>query len=177
MIEDSNAQAHQIVDSLTFAEGAIALAALRTIAATPDSAGSFAQLLGVDYLEMADGHCIAQLRVGHHLLNPHGIAHGGVTYSLADSTCGGAALSAVGEPRIVTQDMHMRYHGPVRPGLLRAEANVLHHGSRTVIVRCQVTQEGVLMASASASFAILSDADLMQIQQHRAQDGSNEPSD
>ncbi len=157
MIEDIQAQAHMIVDTLTFDSGTIALSALRTLGDSSKLGGAFAQLLGMEFHEMSGGHCVASLEVRAHLLNPLGIAHGGVTYALADSACGGATLSALGSSRMVTQDMQMRYHGPVRPGKIVAQAEVIHHGQRTVTVQCRVTQNELLIASCSATFAILSD--------------------
>jgi len=160
LIEDIIAQNHMIVDSLTFNDGVLAQAALRTIGESSSQAGAFAQLLGITFEEMAAGRCVASLQVKQHLLNPHGIAHGGVTFSLADSACGGAAVSALGEPRILTQDMQIRYHGPARLGTIVAAAEVIHHGQRTVTVQCIVSQAEIRIASVTSTFAILSAAEL-----------------
>ena len=160
MIEDVLAQSHTIVDTLTFDRGTIALSALRTLGDSRKQGGAFAQLLGMEFHEMSDGRCTASLEIREHLLNPLGIAHGGVAYSLADSACGGATLSALGSARMVTQDMQMRYHGPARPGKLVAQAEVIHHGQRTVTTQCQVTQNSLLIASCTATFAILSDREV-----------------
>jgi acyl-CoA thioesterase len=156
LIEDINAQAHLVVDSFTFEAGTIALSALRSIADSQSHAGPFTRLLGISFEEFGNGRCKASLEVSHHLLNPLGIAHGGVAFSLADSASGGAALSALGEPRIVTQDMQIRYHGPARSGKIRADAEVIHHGQRTITTQCNVTQGELLIATITATFAILS---------------------
>ncbi len=160
MIEDILAQSHLIVDSLTFEEGSIALSALRTLDENQSHGGPFSQLIGINYLTLADGKCKASLQVRQHLLNPLGIAHGGVTFALADSTCGGAALSALGKPTLVTQDLQIRYHGPARMGEIVAKAEVVHFGTRTITVRCQVTQGELLIASVTGTFAILSDQEV-----------------
>lgn len=160
LIEDIIAQSHLLVDTLTFEQGTVALSALRAIEDGVNRAGPFAQLLGIQFQEMADGRCTASLEVKQHLLNPHGIAHGGVAFSLADSACGGAALSAYGGPGVVTQDMQIRYHGPARPGRIVARAEVIHFGKRTITTDCRVTQNGVLIASVTATFALLSEAEL-----------------
>lgn len=163
MIEDVIAQSHIVLDSLIFNQGLIALSALKTIGDTPGQAGAFAQLLGIQFQEISQGNCTASLEVKEHLLNPLGIAHGGVAFSLADSTCGGAALSALGSARVVTQDMQIRYHGPARMGKLIARAEVIHHGQRTITVQCLVTQEELLLASVTATFAILSEDEIASI--------------
>ena len=160
MIEDIIAQSHVLVDSLAFQDGTVALSALRTISDNPRQAGPFAQLLGITFTGFENGRCKAQLTVREHLLNPHGIAHGGVAFALADSACGGAAMSVLGGPRLVTQDLQIRYHGPVRPGLLVAQAEVVHFGRRTITAQCKVTQDETLIASVTGTFAILSEQEL-----------------
>ncbi|MFZ0546065.1 MAG: PaaI family thioesterase [Candidatus Promineifilaceae bacterium] len=160
MIEDIIAQSHLLVDSMTFEQGSIALSALRTLDETQGHGGPFSQLVGIKYLEFGDGKCKASLQVRQHLLNPLGIAHGGVTYSLADSTCGAAALSALGAPRLVTQDLQIRYHGPARMGEIISEAEVIHLGKRTITVQCRITQSDILIASVNGTFAILSDQEV-----------------
>jgi acyl-CoA thioesterase len=164
LIEDVIAQNHILVDSLTFGEGTLAKSVLQTISETTERAGPFAQLLGMTFEEMAGGRCTASLQVKQHLLNPHGIAHGGVTFSLADSVCGGAALSAIGGPRILTQDMQIRYHGPARPGTITASAEVIHHGQRTITVQGKVKQNTILIASVTATFAILTSAEMIGVE-------------
>ncbi|NIP24383.1 MAG: PaaI family thioesterase, partial [Phycisphaerae bacterium] len=80
---------------------------MRTLDESQTHGGPFARLIGINFLSIGDGKCQASLQVRQHLLNPLGIAHGGVTFSLADSTCGGAALSAMGAPAFVTQDLQI----------------------------------------------------------------------
>jgi acyl-CoA thioesterase len=157
-----------VIDSLTFEAGNIALSALRSIDDSQSHAGPFSQLLGITFHAFGEGRCKASLDIRHHLLNPLGIAHGGVAFSLADSASGGAAVSALGEPRIVTQDMQIRYHGPARLGIIVAEAEVLHHGQRTLTTICRVSQDEILIASVTATFAILSEEELRLIRDRLA---------
>jgi uncharacterized protein (TIGR00369 family) len=171
MIEDILAQCHTTVDSLNYQASTVALAALRAIGESQGVGGPFAQLLGIRFDQFGHGRCTAHLDITGHLLNPHNIAHGGATYALADTTSGGAALSALGKPRMVTQDMQIRYHGPARPGQLLASAEVVHHGRRTITTYCRITQEEVLVASATATFAILSDTELDNLNPNRSWGG------
>ncbi len=160
MIEDIIAQSHLIVDSFTFDDGIIALSALRTINESQSPVGPFGRLLGIKFDEVGEGRSTATLEVKQHLLNILGIAHGGVTFSLADSASGAAAMSAFGAPGIVTQDMQIRYHGPVKPGIVTAQAEVIHFGTRTIVTQCYIRQEDLLIASVTATFAILSDEEV-----------------
>lgn len=163
MIEDIIAQSHVLVDTFNFEEGTVALAALRALSEGRKEAGPFAQLLGVTFSEFGGGRCTAALEVKHHLLNPHGIAHGGVTFALADTACGGAALSILGKPLMVTQDMHIRYHGPARPGMIVAQGEVIHHGRRTITVQGRVTQNELLIASVTVTYALLSEGERAEL--------------
>jgi uncharacterized protein (TIGR00369 family) len=172
LIEDIIAQSHILIDGMTFEQGSIALSALRTLDESQQSpAGPFARLIGINYTEFGDGKCSATLDIRQHLLNPLGIAHGGVTFSLADSTCGGAALSALGKPGLVTQDLQIRYHGPARMGQIVAQAEVVYLGTRTITVQCTITQEKLLIASVTGTFAILSDKEITNIKTSQNDEG------
>ncbi|MEL6675944.1 MAG: hydroxyphenylacetyl-CoA thioesterase PaaI [Bacteroidota bacterium] len=46
---------------------------------------AFSQWLGIDILEMNVGFCRAEMRVRPEMLNGFGIAHGAITFALADS--------------------------------------------------------------------------------------------
>jgi uncharacterized protein (TIGR00369 family) len=162
-MNDDAAQSHLLLDGVPAESALVVSSALRTISETQSPGGAFAQVLGIQFSDFADGRCTASLEVRPHLLNPHQIAHGGVTYALADFACGGAVLSALGAPRMVTQDMQIRYHGPARMGLVTAQAMVIHHGRRTLTAECRVTQNGVLVASATATFAILNESELSDL--------------
>jgi uncharacterized protein (TIGR00369 family) len=170
MNDDVAAQSHLLLDTLPPETATVALSALKTISETQSPGGAFAQVLGIEFTEFANGRCTASLEVRPHLLNPHQIAHGGVTYALADFTCGGAVLSALGAPRMVTQDMQIRYHGPARPGFITAQAVVIHHGRRTLTTECRIRQNGVLVASATATFAILNESEIGDLNQKRDAD-------
>jgi acyl-CoA thioesterase len=163
VIEDILAQSHLLVDSLTFQSGTIALSALRTIDDTPAHAGPLAQLLGIRFDEIGGGRCVTSLEVKHHLLNPHGIAHGGVAFALADTACGGALLSVLGQPGVVTQDVQIRYHGPARPGRITAAAELVYLGKRTATLHCRVSQDATLIATVSATYALLSAEELAEL--------------
>lgn len=53
----------------------------------------FSQWLGIELLEIKEGSCKLQMRVRKDMLNGFGIAHGGITYSLADSALAFASNS------------------------------------------------------------------------------------
>jgi len=45
----------------------------------------FSQWLGIEKLEISEGHCVLKMTVRPEMLNGFDVAHGGITYSLADS--------------------------------------------------------------------------------------------
>ncbi len=53
----------------------------------------FSQWLGIEVLEVNEGTCKLQMKVRKDMLNGFGIAHGGITYSLADSALAFASNS------------------------------------------------------------------------------------
>ena len=54
---------------------------------------AFSQWLGIEVLEIANGSCKLQMKVREEMINGFDIAHGGITYSLADSCLAFAANS------------------------------------------------------------------------------------
>ncbi len=53
----------------------------------------FSQWLGITILEQSEGECKLKLTIRKDMLNGFGIAHGGITYSLADSALAFASNS------------------------------------------------------------------------------------
>ena len=87
----------------------------------------FADLLGVEVTEAADGHAEGQLQMRQELSwnQDRLMAHGGVTFTLAD-TVGGAALVSLNDQPVPTIDMRIDYlerghRRPLRRGRRSAE--------------------------------------------------------
>jgi acyl-CoA thioesterase len=53
----------------------------------------FSKLLGMQLIEINEGFCKLEMKVTKDMLNGFGIAHGGITYSLADSALAFASNS------------------------------------------------------------------------------------
>ena len=85
----------------------------------------FADLLGVEVTEAADGHAEGHVAMREELSwnADRMMAHGGVTFTLAD-TVGGAALVSVVDQPVPTIDMRIDYLG-VAGGDICAEADVV----------------------------------------------------
>ena len=98
----------------------------------------FAKELGVELDEVSDGHAEGRLPLREeHSSNPGRlIAHGGVTYSLADIV-GGAAVVSQSESVSPTIDMRMDYLAPATADL-RAVADVVRFGGSVATVDIEV---------------------------------------
>ncbi|MDQ3108908.1 MAG: hotdog fold thioesterase, partial [Bacteroidota bacterium] len=53
----------------------------------------FSQWLGIERVKVSAGNCVLKMTVRKEMLNGFGIAHGGITYSLADSALAFASNS------------------------------------------------------------------------------------
>ena len=110
----------------------------------------FAQLLGVEVTECADGHAEGQLEMREELSwnEDRLMAHGGVTFTLAD-TVGGAALVSVVDQPVPTIDMRIDYLSAAT-GDLYAEADVVRCGDDvgTVDVEVFAAEDDTLLADA-----------------------------
>ena len=66
-------------------------------------------------------------------LNPHGVVHGGVVFTLVDTAMGQATMGAVEDGmRCATIELSVRYLRPITGGRLVATASVLEAGRRVV---------------------------------------------
>ncbi|CQR52814.1 MULTISPECIES: PaaI family thioesterase [Haloferax] len=88
----------------------------------------FARLLGVEVTEAADGHAEGRIEMREELSwnADRVMAHGGVTFTLADTVGGAALVSEVDQP-VPTIDMRIDYLN-AGTGDLRAEADVVRLG-------------------------------------------------
>ncbi|WP_299233840.1 PaaI family thioesterase [Natronomonas sp.] len=100
----------------------------------------FNDLLGIELLSAGDGRAVGELELSpeHSSAPDRLIAHGGVTYALADTVGGAAAISVNGNVT-PTIDMRIDYLAPATGGVLRAEANVVRNGNSVASVVVEIT--------------------------------------
>jgi uncharacterized protein (TIGR00369 family) len=110
----------------------------------------FAKLLGVEVTEVEDGHAEGYLEMNEDLSwnEDRLMAHGGVTFTLAD-TVGGAALVSLVDQPVPTIDMRIDYLDAAT-GDLYAEADVVRCGDDvgTVDVDVFAAEDDTLLADA-----------------------------
>jgi acyl-CoA thioesterase len=105
-----------------------------------------------------DGEAVAALDVSDRHLNPNGVVHGGVVFTLVDTAMGRATMSVLEEGRICASiEVAVRYLRPITGGRLVATASVLRAGRRIVHLEGRVTVDGDdrPVAVVQASFAVL----------------------
>jgi acyl-CoA thioesterase len=106
----------------------------------------FARYLGIELLELREGYSKVTLTIGEHMLNFHGIPHGGVIFALADAAFA-AASNSYGQVALAL-NVSISYLAAVPLGTrLYAEATEENLGRRTALYRLAVTAEdGTLVA-------------------------------
>ena len=110
--------------------------------------------LGVELLEAEDGRATGRLELSpEHSSSPDRmIAHGGVTYALADTIAGAAVVSA-NYAVTPTIDMRIDYLAPATGGTLHAEAEVVRNGNSVATVEVVVTDDdGEEVATARGTY-------------------------
>jgi uncharacterized protein (TIGR00369 family) len=108
-------------------------------------------------LEAAEpGRAVVRMRVLARHKQVHGVVHGGVLASLADTAGGLATYMLLPRgARVATVEMKMNYLEPVDRGTVLAEAHVLRRGKYLSIVDCEVRDDrGNLVGKALMTFSI-----------------------
>lgn len=78
-------------------------------------------------------------------LNPYGLLHGGVYYTMADCAAGAAARSNGG--KYVTLNSSFNYIKSAKNGNIKAIAKIIHRGKTTCVVGAEVrNSEGILLS-------------------------------
>jgi uncharacterized protein (TIGR00369 family) len=98
-------------------------------------------------LENAEvGRAKLRMKVQPRHMQIHGVVHGGVLASLAD-TAGGLALylALPRGSRAATVEMKMNFLEPVQNGTVFAEARILRHGKYLAVVECDLTDDRARM--------------------------------
>jgi acyl-CoA thioesterase len=117
----------------------------------------FAQLVGFTLRlgRRGSGTCTAALDVRPELLNPNGVVHGGVLFSIADTVMGAALYTtlAPGE-NCATIEIKIHFLQPVTKGKIRCRTRLVHRGSRIAVLESHISAGRLQVAQALGTFAI-----------------------
>lgn len=108
--------------------------------------------LGAFYRRPADN--VLALRINPAHGNMHGMAHGGLLATFADSALG-FVISEQAHVSVVTAQMSVEYLNAVNPGdWLEAHVQIDKQGKRLIYATCRLLVDGRAMLKASAVFAV-----------------------
>ncbi|TFL20181.1 PaaI family thioesterase [Jannaschia formosa] len=94
--------------------------------------------LGARLVEVAPGRVRIEAEVTPATAQQHGFGHAGLTFALADSAAGYAALTTMEEGQeVVTSEFRISLLAPAR-GLLVAEGRVIRPGRRLIAIAADV---------------------------------------
>jgi len=117
----------------------------------------FVQALGIELTAFGAGWCETRIRIVPTQQQQHGFVHAGVIMTLADHTCGGAAVTMAPDGReVITIENKVSFLQPAHASLLLCRAVTLRAGKRIVFVEADVkTEAGVLVAKASSTLSFI----------------------
>ena len=105
----------------------------------------FSQWLGIRRLNEGPGHCVLEMEVRPEMVNGFGVAHGAITYALADSAL--AFASNARGRKAVSIETSINHLKPVRAGdLLRADAQETSLSNKLAVYHIRVTKGDELVA-------------------------------
>ncbi|KKM91314.1 hypothetical protein LCGC14_1229780 [marine sediment metagenome] len=115
----------------------------------------FGDLIGLEFTKFEKGYSQCVLNVNDKLLNPHGVLHGGIMYSMADTGMGGAAYSLLeNDESCATIEIKISYFKSVKSGILTCDTRVLHNGRNISVLESEIMNGGILVAKAIGTFSI-----------------------
>mgnify|MGYP005840612109 CR=1 FL=1 len=119
----------------------------------------FGELIGLVFTGYGDGRSRCEVPVREELFNPHGVLHGGVLYSMADTGMGGALYSVLDEGELCTTvEIKIVYLAAVSSGILVCDTRVIERRARLAVLESDILNRGPdderLVAKALGTFYI-----------------------
>lgn len=101
---------------------------------------AFSRWLGIRLLEVREGYAKTEMTVRPEMMNGLGVAHGGIAFSLADSTFAFACNNR--NKLSLALDTSINFVKPVMTGdVLTAEAKEIHSGKSTGLYQVSITNQ------------------------------------
>jgi len=114
------------------------------------------KLFGFELTSIERGTAVMTMQVRKRHKQLHGVVHGGILASLADTVGALAAYPLLPrKTRLATVEMKINYLEPVDRGKILAEATILRLGRTLAVVECEINDaRGTLAAKALITYAI-----------------------
>ncbi len=112
-------------------------------------------------LEIGDGpvtgSVLATIELSDQHLNPNGVVHGGVIFSLIDTAMGAATMRVLEQGcHCATVEIQTRFIRSVSSGMLRGTASVIRRGRHLVHVESQVlNDQEQIVAMGTGTFTVI----------------------
>lgn len=104
--------------------------------------------LGLELESLEPGHVVFSMKVKERHKQMHGVVHGGVLATLADTVAAIAAYTTLPKgAHIATVELKINYLEAVPEGRLKAEGRVLRTGRNFVVAECEIFKEGGALAA------------------------------
>ena len=124
---------------------------------TPERTG-FVEFCGIEIDRTEKAYCEGHCDLAHRHLNPWGISHGGLLFTLMDTVAGTAARFAFdGENpiNVVTLSSNIYFMRPALPGTVNARARVIKAGGTVIVSEAEVYSGDTLLSKASFEFFVM----------------------
>jgi acyl-CoA thioesterase len=114
-----------------------------------------ARVLEMRPLSSGEGRCAWSMPIRPLHMNPYGVVHGGLLYTLVDYAMGGALTSVLeAGQRCTTLEIKMNYLAPATEGEVRAEAWVVSKGGRVAVLQANIVAGEKQLAIATGTFYV-----------------------
>lgn len=100
----------------------------------------FSKWLGIEVLKVGEGNCQLRMKVRDEMTNGFKIAHGGITYSLADSALAFASNSH-GKQAVSIETSISHTHKVVSGDVLTAVASEQHRSDKIAVYDVKITNQ------------------------------------
>ena len=115
----------------------------------------FTHHVGIALVERSPGRSRWVLDLQPIHMNTHGVVHGGVLFTLADTAMGAALFGALQPGQIcATIDIKINYFKPVFGGRVVCDSVVINQGKNVAHLDASLYVDDVLVARANGDFAI-----------------------
>jgi acyl-CoA thioesterase len=115
----------------------------------------FCDLIGLNFTVVKDGISKCSVKITGHLLNPHGVVHGGVIYTMADTGMGAALYSSIEPDEIcATVQLDIHYFQAVSSGTLGCTTKIVHRTKKLATLESEIHNKNNLVAKAIATYYI-----------------------
>lgn len=115
----------------------------------------FCDLIGLRFTSVSDGISRCTVKITSQTLNPHGVVHGGVIYTMADTGMGAALYSCIDADQVCsTVQLNIHYFEAVSSGILICKTKIVRRSKKLATLESEVKCGRTLVAKASGTYYI-----------------------